>query len=1692
MPQGPPERPGWQVRISPVRFRAGPDGTFVEAGVPSGGGVWIGDRWVLTCAHVLGPEPRTVMVQFNFADGEPVPATVAPRGWLPEQQGDLALLELDRDPPPTARPAPLRPARAVTGHGCAAYGYPRGLDGGVFSEPDITGQTADRLQLTARAAHGHQIEKGFSGTGLFDTETGAVVGLVVTRDKGKDVLGGFAIPLQTVVAAFPQLGPWVGWRLGTDRFYRQHWRPRARGVYQDTTRGWYFTGRTALLRELTGWLERGLPDRAVRVVTGPAGTGKSAVLAWLCALSDPQLRAEIAAAAAQPTRRPFRQRAGSKPRYGPAAWTPDGAAGALTAALTLPVAAHAPVEDVLAAAGDLDPAERAGLVVVLDALDEARTPRDIARQLLVPLARDLGVKVLAGTRPGRDEELLAALGGRAVIYRLDDPAWFDRHDLADYAAACLRADFDPDLASGYRTDPGACRQVAAAIAEAAGSNFLVAGLAARTWADEPVIDVGAPGWRDRPRFPAEVGQAFDDYLARFGENERRARDLLRAVAYAEGTGLPADELWAGMATALAAPRRYGTDDLAWLLDSAAAYLVESGSEHGQPVYRIFHQALIEHLRPEGEEIQRQRELVEALIQVVPSGPAGPDWSQAPSYIRRYLAAHAAAAGLLDELLEDPVYLAAADPGRLLRVLPAASASPAKLLLERVGSRLAGRPDGERAAVLELGARQLGARRIADRLAQLPPGWRPWSVRWAHQQPVGHDRILGWHDGPVWAVAVGERNRRAVVVSGGSDGMVRVWDLRSGGLEAKWRHGKGRVKTVAIGQLAEGPVVVSGGEDGRLRRWHLADGSPYGEPLNLGKGKVTSAAIGDLAGQRFIVAGYEHVCTVGLWDLDTGQPLGELDWGSDFPLHERLYADVRAVAAGSCNGKPVIVAGHEDGAHRWVWTGSEWAAKPLISDESIWAVALGMLAGRPVAVFGGESLLTTLDLESGELAAPSYESPDYHVIGIAVGEVDGRAVAVSGNFFGTDRGILRVWDLAAEKQPLKGSLIGHYAGVQALAITQLDDQPVLVSGGFDRAIGVWDLKDSLDRMPDRVEYHYFEWLQACELGGRPTVVSKSSATVSFSKSWVWRKKVNKYYTDGPFLISRSSTFEREDTDTSAKPVIRVWDQADGTPVDAPSLDLDRLGDLRAVGRVGDAVLGVSMDDIDDLARPERFGEPKSTHLKVRDLRNGAQVGPPIPVTSDVGGLSHTLAVGGLGDRPVVAFCDALPGDDSLLKERWLQVWDVHAGRLVWEPLPAYQDRGGPVVRAVGTLDEQPIAVVTALNRFGIWDLQRGELIAEPPSIQGEADWMFAPAAIGELAGRPVVVYSGYGLPIRIWDMKSDRECTRAIVVDTEIRAITIAPDSTIVAAGPAGGLALRVEATFFEPMPAPRERRTKAVDAEARVFSVAGPADRAYLASVSLQEPLEKDGERYAELRRKLGLIDEDEQHSGYDRFGRLVLYGTRAAGFFDWSTRTIRYDGTTETLFAVGWPFLRMEYRPLWSGRDADLDDAAVFRGEASRGGRAVYIFLPDGRIDLLPAEDLDELYGGFNWGYHGEELEISICRAAGLLRGGRRSTWSTYPAFRRWLKDLVENQHDADGPLEIPVGLVRAKFQQLKETRANRPRIGLLVASSARPTISGLGNPETVPHLLAWSCGTSFDLCAVQESSAGQRRASESQEARS
>ena len=71
------------------------------------------------------------------------------------------------------------------------------------------------------------------------------------------------------------------------------------------------------------------------------------------------------------------------------------------------------------------------------------------------------------------------------------------------------------------------------------------------------------------------------------------------------------------------------------------------------------------------------------------------------------------------------------------------------------------------------------------------------------------------------MAVGERQGRPVIVSGGDDQTVRVWDLESGEpvLGPLTGH-DGWVRAVAVGERRGRPVIISGGDDQTVRVWDL--------------------------------------------------------------------------------------------------------------------------------------------------------------------------------------------------------------------------------------------------------------------------------------------------------------------------------------------------------------------------------------------------------------------------------------------------------------------------------------------------------------------------------------------------------------------------------------------------------------------------------------------------------------------------------------------------------------------------------------------------------------------------------------------------------------------------------------------------------------------------------------------------------
>jgi hypothetical protein len=67
----------------------------------------------------------------------------------------------------------------------------------------------------------------------------------------------------------------------------EHFDLAARGIEVGES-SWYFAGRTRLLRTLVEWLKTA--DHGVRIVTGPPGAGKSAVMGRVATLSDSEYR----------------------------------------------------------------------------------------------------------------------------------------------------------------------------------------------------------------------------------------------------------------------------------------------------------------------------------------------------------------------------------------------------------------------------------------------------------------------------------------------------------------------------------------------------------------------------------------------------------------------------------------------------------------------------------------------------------------------------------------------------------------------------------------------------------------------------------------------------------------------------------------------------------------------------------------------------------------------------------------------------------------------------------------------------------------------------------------------------------------------------------------------------------------------------------------------------------------------------------------------------------------------------------------------------------------------------------------------------------------------------------------------------------------------------------------------------------
>lgn len=465
-----------------------------------------------------------------------------------------------------------------------------------------------------------------------------------------------------------------------------YWTSRASGRTSDEDPGWYFSGRAELMRRLVSFTRSGA---GLLIVTGSAGSGKSALLARLVTLSDPDFLAD-------PAHRAMAQSIPSElcPHEG----------GVDIAVLARAKTSQVLVEDLLSACGlplpqDATPplplllehVEALGRVtIVLDGLDEAVDPAACITDVVLPLARTRGVRLLLGVRSslsGRPDEeppseelddgsdellasLLAALGDtwQEVPYELLCTDTSEaREDIAAYVYSLLMSGTSP-----YQERPNAALAAARIVAEEVWPSFLDARLAATQLRAAPATqDLDEHAWLERLE-DGTTGLLREDleHVARdSGRPLRLLLTVLRATAFAPGAGLPWAEVWPAVVRAMldedgcAETREADPEEAirAFRASRLVGYLTE-GQEDGRTVYRPVHQRVAETLlnepnlllndgavettrpRPLPTPRRVHRAITEALGEL-----AERDRPHAPHpYVLRHLASHADAAGVLDD------------------------------------------------------------------------------------------------------------------------------------------------------------------------------------------------------------------------------------------------------------------------------------------------------------------------------------------------------------------------------------------------------------------------------------------------------------------------------------------------------------------------------------------------------------------------------------------------------------------------------------------------------------------------------------------------------------------------------------------------------------------------------------------------------------------------------------------------------------------------------------------------------------------------------------------------------------------------------------------------------------------------------------------------------------------------------------
>lgn len=1163
----------------------------------------------------------------------------------------------------------------------------------------------------------------------------------------------------------------------------EHWLAKAQGGSLDLS-AWYFTGRQSALTQLVVWLSAPAGDNKARVVTGSPGCGKSALLGRIVSLADPEqrTRAEAAGVLTGVPNETIPPSGCTDLAIHARGKTLTDIVGILASALKQPAGSGTEIVQHLKTRTEL-------FTLVVDALDEAKESNRIATELLRPIASLPSVKLLVASRPDstqpKPQQRFTGLGRATVEIDLDRPEYLGGDDLELYLTKRLLAADEPDRPTPYRNQPAVALSIAQGVARRSQGNFLIA----RLVADNLVNTVRAMTAAEAAsfQFPAEVGDAFEQFLERLEHQgamgKATAIDLLRPLAYAEGAGTPWGSIWPALASALA-DTEYLDHDIDLLRRHAGSFLVET-LEQGQSVYRLFHEALAEHLR-RSSYAEDQRKITTALVKLVePRDDGNLAWLNAEPYLRVHLAAHASAGNVLGELLSDPLYLVAAERSRLLRALGQISSEAAAefgRIYELASHHLHSADPGRRLAYLELAAVQNDAAELAQRLSEvnLP---RPWRVVWANWSTFADHRVLANRSGAIAGLVNVEFGDTSLAIVASEfkehlDGdLIPYSELIAYDVADGHQHFcTGHLSLVSICAIEKTAlngeaVIVAGTRKGQIRVWRTHDGVGLGEPLEVRRpgaeilfvDKLACATVEDsclvaVGGRSALDVGSDALLDV--WDLESRRPV------LDAPI--RLEgAEIRALALVPQEPFEVLISADTLGYVRLWDLNSSSVLDEMHVGERLKAMTVAFDGDSLRIVTGcGEQIMVWSAFEDGLKLA--HEPRAGHAEGVtclSVGTLGGESVILSG---GRDN-MVRIWRLDDSKE-LFATLVGFRGSGQprAVALATLRQRSVLISADERGSVLAW------------------------RVGGRRALTKKPAEV---PRCGLINDIVLVQTAGGPCVVTHDRHQE-----------VRAWHAATGRPWDGPLGDTlqDRVS--MTAGIIGKRFSIITCDRNGVMSLHEETGSPRvlgatepgnvpaprlsiahwedRDYLVVLDRANNVHV---LDLGEDR--VECRFSVGGADWSSRVCIVNSASGP-LLVFFAMNQLFSIrHLLTGQFGRRGPSRKRGGMVVAAVATeLGGRPLFL--AADEEGclrIWDLDRGQPLSGF-SHYVEAGSYVKAVAFAESGGQPLVASADYRSVVRIWH--GTAELSR-IETDCTVTSLAFVPGHGLLVAGAEGMMLIAV-------------------------------------------------------------------------------------------------------------------------------------------------------------------------------------------------------------------------------------------------------------------------------------------------------------